>query len=71
MHGIKHLPISDEKVQQLKNESLKDQEFLMLNQTILNGWLNDRRRCHPHFKEYWNFREQEIHLYSKYVNKLF
>ena len=53
-----NLPISDRKLQEIKNESDNDEQFQLLREVILQGWPESRRDCPPSIQEYWNHRDE-------------
>ena len=53
-----NLPISDQKMEELKAASNADTQLSNLKTTILNGWPSKRSQCHPSVTEFWNNRDE-------------
>lgn len=54
----KTLPASPTKIQQIREETAKDQTLSLLKDTIYEGWPDNRINCPNLLLEYWNFREE-------------
>ena len=52
------LPITDRKLSELKDQTSKDETLETLKKTIMEGWPNELKSCHPRIKEYWNHRDE-------------
>ena len=54
---ITSLPIHDNKISEIKNETARDAELQQLIQTIHEGWPPNIQSCAKVIREYWNHRE--------------
>ena len=52
------LPVSDQKLQEIRNASENDTQLCRLRQTILDGWPESRKKCPPEVTDYWNHRDE-------------
>lgn len=52
------LPISDNKMHSIEQESLSDPQFQLLKSVILDGWPDTRNECPPNLMEFWNHRDE-------------
>ena len=52
------LPVSQAKLSELREEILKDIELTILEDTILNGWPENKKQLNPHITHYWNLRNE-------------
>ena len=55
---IDNLPVSDSKMEQLRNSTGTDPQLQDLTATIQDGWPNNRDACKPSTREYWNIRDE-------------
>lgn len=55
---LKSIPISDCKLEQVRNATVKDPQLVMLKQIILAGWPECRKSCPPLVLDYWNHRDE-------------
>ena len=59
VHSIMtNLPVTDEKMNFIKEKTKEDFQMDCLHNYIQNGWPDKRDECHPHALEYWNFRDE-------------
>jgi hypothetical protein len=52
------MPVSDERLDQIRNATKKDIEMQKLCQAIENGWPNERFNCDKDIIAYWNISEE-------------
>ncbi|XP_021361397.1 uncharacterized protein K02A2.6-like [Mizuhopecten yessoensis] len=52
------IPISDRKLEKVRDSTNVDTQFQTLINTILNGWPGLRRDCPPSILEFWNHRDE-------------
>ena len=55
---LEYLPISDQKYEQFKRESEKDDELQNLRKVIIDGWPNDKNKVSSELTKYWNYRDE-------------
>ena len=55
---VENLPVSNKKLEAIKNMTENDQFFVTLANTILNGWPEQRKHCPPSIAEFWNHRDE-------------
>lgn len=55
---MKNLPISDQKMEELKAVSNADTQLIQLKATILNVLPNKHCQCHPTVTEFWSYRDK-------------
>ena len=55
---VTSLPVATTRLEEIKEETLRDPNLLKLANTILTGWPDERRHCPPECTDYWNFREE-------------
>ena len=55
---IKNLPVSDQKITELRTESNKDNDLLILKEYAQRGWPDKKQDCNPSVQAYWTFREE-------------
>lgn len=55
---ISNLPVSDRKLQEIKQQTEQDEQLVVLKQVILDGWPVFRKHCQPEIIDYWNIREE-------------
>ena len=55
---LTNLPMSDEKLRELRDESEKDPQMQALSEVILSGWPETRKQCPIPVQEYWNHRDE-------------
>ena len=53
-----NMPVTDKKMQQLRQTTAEDPQMQELQSTILEGWPELRQNCKPTISEFWNFRDQ-------------
>lgn len=59
VHGdMSNLPVSDQKMDQIKKATHCDPQMQILSKVILEGWSNDRSQCPKPILEFWNFRDE-------------
>lgn len=54
---LEQTPMSEEKIEKVKKETLKDEELGQLIRTIHNGWPDESRNLPGTIRKYWNYRE--------------
>ena len=54
---VENLPVSDKKLEGIKNATENDQLFVTLAKTILNGWPEQRKHWPLSMAEFWNHRD--------------
>ncbi len=52
------MPIADYRVEEVKEETAKDEEMIKLKNTVLSGWPASKSDCDPAVVEYWNVRDE-------------
>ena len=55
---ISDLPISQERLNQFKEETEKDETLQLLSEYIKNGWPSHKGSVHPEVKPYYNVRDE-------------
>ena len=55
---IKTLPFSDIHLEQVKQETEKDEPFLQLMNTVIAGWPDSKENCSPTLLPFWNIRTE-------------
>ena len=55
---IENMPVSEEKLEQFKQETRKDPTLQKLKNTVLNGWPESKSQSDPELHGYWNFKEE-------------
>ncbi|XP_052797485.1 uncharacterized protein K02A2.6-like [Mya arenaria] len=55
---MSHLPVSDRKLNELKDKTSQDETLVLLKQTILQGWPTSRKMCPSQILPFWNFRDE-------------
>jgi transposase InsO family protein len=55
---LKSLPVSDNKLQQVRTATQNDSQFQVLKQVILDGWPDARSDCPATVLEFWNHRDE-------------
>ena len=55
---IQSMPISDQRLDQVRTETRKDSVMSSLINIILTGWPNNKYECPPDLASYWNVREE-------------
>ena len=60
--SIEALPVSQAKLSELREETRKDMELTILKDTILNGWLENKKQLNPCITHFWNFRDEISHF---------
>ena len=58
IHTILHLPVSDQKMQQLQQATSDDSQLQALSSTILHGWPETKEQCPPSISEFFTFRDE-------------
>ena len=53
---VKTVPFSDNRLDQIKQETQKDSHMKELFKRVAEGWPNSRENCSPLIAEYWNVR---------------
>ncbi|XP_063965835.1 uncharacterized protein K02A2.6-like [Lytechinus pictus] len=54
---IDKLPIADERMKEIKDETKKDETLQKLRKAILTGWPNEKREVSEEIRQYWEYRE--------------
>ena len=67
---IENMPVSEEKLEQFKQETRKDPTLQKLKNTILNGWPESKSQSDPELHGYWNFKEEITVCGDLFVVKL-
>lgn len=57
-HITQNLPASPTKLQQIRDETVKDPTLSLLSEIIFKGWPQKREECPQSVHDYWNFREE-------------
>ena len=52
------LPVSDTKLKEIRAETEKDTQLMILRKTVKEGWPEERRMCPQSIVEYWNYRDE-------------
>ena len=52
------LPVATTRLDEIKEETLKDPNLLKPANTIMKGWPDERKHWPPECTDYWNFREK-------------
>ena len=55
---VANLPVSDKKLEAIKNATDNDQQFVTLRNTILDGWPEQHKNCPENIAEFWNHRDE-------------
>ena len=53
-----HLNATPTRINQIKEETAKDEVLLSLRTVITQGWPDTRSECPPHLHAYWNYRDE-------------
>ena len=53
-----HLNASPTRIDQIKEETSKDEVLLSLCAVITQGWSDTRSECPPHLHAYWNYQDK-------------
>ncbi|XP_056891953.1 uncharacterized protein K02A2.6-like isoform X2 [Takifugu flavidus] len=53
-----NLPVSDTKLKEIRAETEKDAQLVLLKETIQSGWPEERPMCPQSIAEYWNHRAE-------------
>ena len=53
--GIKQLPVTDKRLEQIRKLSTTDKTVVLLKETISNGWPNKIQVCPLKLQPYWNY----------------
>ena len=53
-----HLNATPTRINQIKEETAKDEVLLSLRAVITQGWPDTRSECPPHLHAYWNYRDE-------------
>jgi transposase InsO family protein len=61
VHTLTDLPVSEDRLQRIKQETLVDNTLVCLMQMVENGWPRYRKNCDPLIRQYWPFRD-EVHM---------
>ena len=56
--SVDTLSVSQAKLSEIREETLKDMELTILRDTILNGWPENKKQINPRITHYWNFRDE-------------
>ena len=52
------LQVTDEKLKEIKDETQKDKTMISLQNTIMQGWPNERSNTSNELHAYWNIRDE-------------
>ena len=52
------LQVTDEKLKEIKEETQKDKTMISLQNTIMQGWSNERSNTSNELHAYWNIRDE-------------
>ncbi len=55
---IANLPISDQKMDTIRQATTADTQLQTLKQTILDGWSEVRQHCPAQIIDFWNYRDE-------------
>lgn len=55
---ISNLPVSNEKLEEFKNETKKDTTLRTLTETVLSGWPETKQQAAKEIQAYWNYRDE-------------
>ncbi len=55
---INCVPMSGDRILELKAETIKDQELQTLKSTVRNGWPETKQDVQPNIRTYWSFRDE-------------
>ena len=55
---LTNLPVTDEKMNHIREKTKEDLQMNILQKYIQNGWPNKREECNPLVLDYWNFRDE-------------
>nr|XP_006819254.1 PREDICTED: uncharacterized protein K02A2.6-like [Saccoglossus kowalevskii] len=55
---MSNLPVSDEKLQIIKDETTKDVSLKHLTSVLMNGWPKNKSQLHVSIKEYWKHQDE-------------
>ncbi|KAG1696931.1 hypothetical protein GQR58_006123 [Nymphon striatum] len=55
---LSHLPISDRRLQAVKQVSATDTQFIELTEVIMSGWPKTRKECPISVAAFWNYRDE-------------
>ena len=59
VHSVmNNLPVTDQKMKYLREQTKEDMECQQVMKYIRNGWPEKRSQCHPYAQEFWTFREE-------------
>ncbi len=58
------LPISDSKLEEIRAQTEKDQQFQILKGVIQRGWPEEKRKCPLSVSEFWNHRDELSYLHG-------
>jgi hypothetical protein len=59
VHAVmSHMPVSDRKFEQIKFNTHKDDQLMVLKEVILKGWPEKRNKCPHTVLNFWNFRDE-------------
>ena len=55
---VDSLPISQDKLELIKHETLQDSSLQQLKGVVLSGWPERKHKCPPAAAPYWNYRDE-------------
>ncbi|KAL0154230.1 hypothetical protein M9458_050484 [Cirrhinus mrigala] len=58
------LPVSDSKLEEIRTQTEKDQQFQILKGVIQRGWPDEKRKCPLSVSEFWNHRDELSYLHG-------
>ena len=55
---IRLMPISNKRMNEVKEKTNNDDVLIELRNTIINGWPDQKRNCNPKVVDFWNVRDE-------------
>ena len=55
---IRLMPISNKRMNEVKEKTNNDDVLIELRNTIINGWPDQKRNCNPEVVDFWNVRDE-------------
>ncbi|CAI5681852.1 unnamed protein product [Oreochromis niloticus] len=55
---LSNMPVSDQRLSEIRNETAQDPQLNTLRRTTLSGWPDKRSQCPPDIQEFWNHRDE-------------
>ena len=53
--SIETLPVSQANFSEFREETFKDMELTILQDTVLNGWRENKKQINPRVTHYWTY----------------